>query len=69
MVYGISMVRNEADIIPLNVLYHLASGIDRMLVVDNGSTNGPTGSCNDSACNTPGSDGPGTTGLYCRRGS
>jgi len=40
LVYGISMVRNEADIIPLNVLYHLASGIDRMLVVDNGSTDG-----------------------------
>jgi glycosyltransferase involved in cell wall biosynthesis len=40
LVYGISMVRNEADIIRLNVLYHLASGIDRMLVVDNGSTDG-----------------------------
>ena len=34
------MVRNEADIIRLNVLYHLASGIDRMMVVDNGSTDG-----------------------------
>ena len=34
------MVRNEADIIRLNVLYHLASGIDRMVVVDNGSTDG-----------------------------
>jgi hypothetical protein len=40
LVYGISMVRNEADIIRLNVLYHLTSGIDRMLVVDNGSTDG-----------------------------
>jgi hypothetical protein len=39
-VYGISMVRNEADIIRLNVLYHLASGIDRMIVVDNGSIDG-----------------------------
>jgi Glycosyl transferase family 2 len=40
LVYGISMVRNEADIVRLNVLYHLASGIDRMHVVDNGSTDG-----------------------------
>ena len=40
LVYGVSMVRNEADLIRLNVLYHLASGIDRMLVVDNGSTDG-----------------------------
>lgn len=37
------MVRNEADIIRLNVLYHLASGIDRMLLVDNGSTDGTDG--------------------------
>ena len=34
------MVRNEADIIRVNILYHLASGVDRMLVVDNGSTDG-----------------------------
>jgi len=40
LVYGISMVRNEADIIRLNVQYHLASGIDRMIVVDNGSIDG-----------------------------
>jgi Glycosyl transferase family 2 len=37
------MVRNEADIIRANVLYHLATGIDRMLVVDNGSTDGTDG--------------------------
>jgi glycosyltransferase involved in cell wall biosynthesis len=43
LVYGISMVRNEADIIRANVLYHLASGVDRMLVVDNGSTDGTDG--------------------------
>jgi hypothetical protein len=43
LAYGVSMVRNEADIIRLNVLYHLASGIDRMLVVDNGSTDGTDG--------------------------
>ena len=34
------MIRNEADVIRLNVLYHLAWGIDRMLLVDNGSTDG-----------------------------
>lgn len=39
-VYGLSMIRNEADIIRLNVLYHLSTGFDRMLVVDNGSTDG-----------------------------
>jgi hypothetical protein len=40
LVYGISMIRNEADIIRLNLMYHLALGIDRMLVVDNGSIDG-----------------------------
>jgi glycosyltransferase involved in cell wall biosynthesis len=40
LVYGISMVRNEADIIRLNLLYQKALGIDRILVVDNGSTDG-----------------------------
>ncbi len=40
LVYGISMIRNEADIIQLNILYHLSLGVDRMLVVDNGSTDG-----------------------------
>ena len=34
------MIRNEADIIRLNIFYHLASGLDRILVVDNGSTDG-----------------------------
>src|SRR5215207_2310644 len=34
------MVRNEADIVRLNVLYHLSLGIDRIVVVDNGSTDG-----------------------------
>ena len=43
LAYGVSMVRNEVDIIRLNVLYHLASGIDRMLIVDNGSTDGTDG--------------------------
>ena len=39
-VYGISIVRNEADIIRTNVLYHLSLGIDRLLIVDNGSSDG-----------------------------
>jgi glycosyltransferase involved in cell wall biosynthesis len=38
--YGVSMVRNEADIIRVNVLYHLSIGFDRLLIVDNGSTDG-----------------------------
>jgi hypothetical protein len=40
LIYSISMIRNEADIIRLNVLYHLSLGIDRILIVDNGSTDG-----------------------------
>lgn len=36
------MIRNEADIVRVNVLYHLALGLDRLLVVDNGSTDGTT---------------------------
>jgi hypothetical protein len=38
--YGVSMVRNEADIIRVNVLYHLSMGFDRLLIVDNASTDG-----------------------------
>ena len=38
--YGVSMVRNEADIVRANVLYHLAAGFDRLLIVDNASTDG-----------------------------
>lgn len=39
-VFGISAVRNEADIIGLAVLHHLRLGLDRILVMDNGSTDG-----------------------------
>ena len=42
LVYGISMIRNEADIVRVNILYHLALGFDRLLIVDNGSTDGTT---------------------------
>jgi glycosyltransferase involved in cell wall biosynthesis len=38
MIVAVMMVRNEADIIRINLLYHLASGIDQVLVIDNGST-------------------------------
>lgn len=38
--FGISAVRNEADIIGLTVLHHLRLGLDRVLVTDNGSTDG-----------------------------
>ena len=39
-IFGVSMVRNEADIVDLNIRYHLSLGIDRVLVLDNGSTDG-----------------------------
>lgn len=42
LVHGISMIRNEVDIVRTNVIYHLALGIDRLLIVDNGSTDGTT---------------------------
>lgn len=38
--YGLSMVRNEVNTIHVNVLYHLSLGFDRLLIVDNGSTDG-----------------------------
>jgi hypothetical protein len=34
------MVRNEEDIVRINVLYHLSLGFDRLLIVDNASTDG-----------------------------
>jgi glycosyltransferase involved in cell wall biosynthesis len=43
MISAIMMVRNEADIVRANVLHHLAVGIDHVLVVDNGSTDGTLG--------------------------
>jgi hypothetical protein len=35
---GISIVRDEADIVRMTLLYHLAIGCDNILVIDNGST-------------------------------
>lgn len=43
LIYGLYMVRNEADIIRANILYHLSLGVDRILVADNGSTDGTDG--------------------------
>ena len=40
MIFAVMMVRNEADILRVNLLYHLASGIDHILAIDNGSTDG-----------------------------
>src|SRR5512138_50367 len=39
-VFGISIVRNEVDILGINILHHLSLGLDEMLVVDNGSSDG-----------------------------
>lgn len=39
-IYGIMVVRNEADILPVNILHHLALGIDRFLIMDNDSSDG-----------------------------
>lgn len=39
-VFGVMVVRNEADILAINVAHHLALGIDRILIVDNGSSDG-----------------------------
>jgi glycosyltransferase involved in cell wall biosynthesis len=42
MIFAVMMVRNERDILPVNLRYHLESGIDQILVADNGSTDGTT---------------------------
>jgi hypothetical protein len=39
-VFGISVVRDEVDVIHINILHHLALGLDRILVIDNGSSDG-----------------------------
>ena len=36
--FGISVVRDAADLIGINLLHHLAVGFERILVIDNGST-------------------------------
>lgn len=39
-IYGIAMVRNEADVIRLTIIHHLSLGFDGLLIVDNGSSDG-----------------------------
>lgn len=39
-VFGVMVVRNEADILAINVAHHLALGIDHFLIADNGSSDG-----------------------------
>ncbi len=39
-IIGIVVVRNEADVIGLSIQHHLALGLDRVLVLDNGSSDG-----------------------------
>src|SRR5688572_11654372 len=39
-VWAVTMVRNEADILPLVLDHFEAQGVDRILVSDNGSTDG-----------------------------
>jgi predicted O-methyltransferase YrrM len=38
--WAVMIVRNEADILAANVLHHLSKGVDRFLIVDNGSSDG-----------------------------
>lgn len=37
-IFGVALVRNEADIIGITVRYHLALGFDGFFIIDNGST-------------------------------
>lgn len=39
-VWGISIVRDEADVIELSILHQLRQGLDAVLVADNGSSDG-----------------------------
>ena len=40
MIVGISMVRNEHDLIETTLRHHLRQGVERLTVADNGSTDG-----------------------------
>ena len=41
-VAALMIVRNEEDILPINLAHHLALGIDEFWIIDNGSTDGTT---------------------------
>ena len=62
------MVRNEAQILLSHDLHDLAQGIDRFLVVDNGSTDG-TDSGTRGLAGGGRSAGPATMGRIARRRS
>jgi glycosyltransferase involved in cell wall biosynthesis len=40
MIVGISMVRNEEDLVEITLRHHLGQGVERLIVADNGSTDG-----------------------------
>jgi hypothetical protein len=40
--YAVATVRNEADIVDVSIRFHLQRGVDRFLVIDNGSGDGTT---------------------------
>ena len=52
MIFAVMMVRNERDILPVNLRYHLDSGIDHILVADNGSTDGTAAILEEFAATT-----------------
>jgi CTP:molybdopterin cytidylyltransferase MocA len=39
-IFGLCIVRDDSDIIRLSVLHHLRAGVDHVLLVDNGSSDG-----------------------------
>jgi hypothetical protein len=39
-IWGVVIVRNAADLVSVNLRYHVAAGLERIVVVDNGSTDG-----------------------------
>jgi glycosyltransferase involved in cell wall biosynthesis len=39
-IFGVLMTRNEIDLLRVNILHHLQTACDRIIVVDNGSTDG-----------------------------
>src|SRR5262245_2286261 len=52
-IWVIGTTRNEADIIRTNVLHHLNQGIDRFLILDNGSVDGTSDVLADLARDFP----------------
>jgi hypothetical protein len=50
---AIGTTRNEADIIRVNVLHHLAQGIDHPLLIDNGWDDGTVDVLNEMAHSMP----------------